>query len=710
MEEHLRGTARRAAEYAGVFGAGELAGHLGLLHDVGKGSCAWQEGLKRAERSGGRVGVEHKTAGCFAGVEYGKLGAFALPVLGHHGGLPDARGLKDAMREARGNSRVRESIDVVSRLVPEILEERSSTVPEWGRNRHIGELLLRMAFSALVDADHSDTGEHFHGVRRDLVPLLGELAGRFEKARADFLAGAEDTAVNRVRGAVYEQAVAAAGEPRGIFPFAAPTGAGKTIASGGFAVHHAAAHGLRRVVIAVPYLSITQQNADVYRKLFGEENVLEHHSGVDLDGLAPGQAWQRLAAENWDAPVVVTTTVRLFESLFGRKPSAMRRIHRLAGSVIVLDEVQSLPDELLLPILSGLRHLTEFFGASVVLSSATQPAFFDLDVFRELKPRELLTDVKAVGDSLRRVRYRWETERKRTFAEVAADAAKHRQVLAVVNTTGDAAKLHEHLDEVWKHDGPVLHLSTRMAAGHRRETLERIRAYLDAGASVAVVSTQLVEAGVDLDFPAVYRAKAPAEALAQAAGRANRNGRLPEGTVVIFDPSDGSSAGTRMVYGAALETSDLHFGPDLADPDDPDALHAYYRDRYALRNLERSGTGKEIQDLRAEWLFQQVADRFKMIKEESVPVLVRWGDDEERDGLRDLLTAPGPTPPEVHRRLQPYLAVLPGRAAADAAKRGLASTLLADERGNARLYEWSGAYDERRGIRFTDLPPEEFFW
>lgn len=713
LVDHLRGTASLARDFGSVFGAGALAEMLGLLHDVGKGACAWQDGLARAEVHGGRVvdssgvSIDHKAAGTLLAARNAKLGPYALAVLGHHGGLPERRTLKDMLARADGvdRDRVQEAIRAVAEIVPEILEGRSDDVPPWGRSAdhpYAAELLLRMVFSALVDADFLDTEAHFSGNVRSNVPLLSSMAEMFQTAREEYLSGRVKSPVDEIREDVYQQVVRAAAQPLGIFPFPAPTGAGKTIAAGGFAVEHAARHGLRRVIVAVPYMSITEQNAEIYRRLFGDAHVLEHHSGVDLGNLPPSRRWQRLAAENWDAPVVVTTTVRLFESLFSRKPSAMRKVHRLAGSVIVLDEVQSLPDAMLLPILSALRDLTEHFGSSVLLASATQPEFFALEVFSGLAPRAVIVEPKPLYRSLARVRYEWRCDPKPTLAQVAEEMAQEPSVLAIVNTTGDAAALHREMEAVAK--GPVLHLSTRMAGGHRRDVLSEIRGRLVDGRPVAVVSTQLVEAGVDLDFPVVFRAYAVAEAMQQAAGRCNRNGNLHQGRVVIFDPADASAAGARRIYGAALDATRASFGPGLAFPDDLDALSAYYRIRYAVKNIEESGPGAEIQRDRAAFDFPAVAERFKLIDEFTVPVLVPYGDDTEREQLRALLMRPTGAEPWVFRRIQPYLATLPKRMADKALEEGLAIRLLGD------LVEWHGAYDPCRGIEFTDSAGEDFIW
>ncbi|NQE72313.1 CRISPR-associated helicase/endonuclease Cas3 [Nocardia gamkensis] len=726
LVDHSRGTAALAAQFARVFGAAQVAEYVGLVHDTGKGGCSWQAGLLRAGTCGGRVvdgqgrSIDHKLAGTWLAAKEAGLGLFSMAVLGHHGGLSDRPALAKALGRAEGPDRVavQEAVARVVAVMPEIFPDPLPEIPVWAlppADRCVVELLLRMVFSAVVDADFLDTERHFTGQRRLSPRRLSELAEVYERNRLEYLAGRPARSdggaagVDAIRSEVYEQAVAAASQPIGVFPFPAPTGAGKTIAAGGFAVHHAVRHGLARVIVAVPFLSITEQNAEVYRRLFGDEHVLEHHSGVDVDGLGPVGRWQRLAAENWDAPVVVTTTVQLFESLFSRKPSAMRKLHRLAGSVIVLDEVQSLPDSLLLPILSVLRNLSEHFGTTVLLASATQPEFFSLEIFRDVERRNVIARPQPLYDRLRRVRFEWRCDPKPTLEQIAEDAAGQRQVLLIVNTTADAAELHRLIES---HDtqGPVLHLSTRMAGAHRRDVLAQISARLAAGQPVAVVATQLVEAGVDLDFPVVYRAFATAEALLQAAGRCNRNGLLDEGRVVVFDPIDGSVEGTAMVYGPALDVTRSFFGPGR-DPDRLELLRDYYTTRYAVKNIDNTGVGATIQQLRASFDFPKVAETFRMIDEHTVPVLVGYGDDTEREQLRTALAGPGRVEPWVYRRLQPYLAALPKRLAARAAAEGLATVLVGDPArpGSGRLYEWCGEYGAR-GIEFSYPDPEDYVW
>jgi CRISPR-associated endonuclease/helicase Cas3 len=376
LVDHLRSTGELARGFADRFGAGELAFWMGLLHDVGKGSCAWQRRLLEVERSGDRVGLDHKSLGASMAMERG-CGKFALAIDGHHGGLRSPKMLVDRLDNLSGAERESnaDAERAVRRLLPELAAMEDVAIPQrWFGNELVAEMGLRLVFSALCDADFLDTAAHFNG---EAKPEVGgghdfkRLLARFELRRAELIASRPCSPMDEIRAEVYEACVVAARAEPGIFRLPAPTGSGKTIAAGGFALHHAARHKLGRVIVAVPYLTITEQNASVYRSLLDgrdEPVVLEHHSQVDLDA---GSRWHRLAAENWDAPFVVTTTVRLFEALFGRKPSAMRRIHRLAGAVIVLDEVQALPHRLLVPILDGLRTLVTEFGATVLLASTS---------------------------------------------------------------------------------------------------------------------------------------------------------------------------------------------------------------------------------------------------------------------------------------------------------------------------------------------------
>jgi CRISPR-associated endonuclease/helicase Cas3 len=718
LEDHLRGTAALARGFGEYLGAPDLAEYLALVHDVGKAECGWQQGLLVAEKTSRPVGLDHKYAGAW--LACGAAEEFVLCVEGHHGGLSAGSDLKRRLLGASPDLREQweATADMVAALVPEIrLGSPGSLLPPWlaaaqRADPTVIDMLIRLVFSAVVDADFLDTEAHFHGpVRSVASPAIGDLASLYEERRDAMLArgGRGTAAIASWRSEVYSQALEAAAGPRGIYRLAAPTGSGKTIAAGGFAVHHARVHGLRRVIVAVPFISITEQNADVYRGLLdgsGQSVVLEHHSSADLDGKGgPGAWWQKLASENWDAPFIVTTTAQLFQSLFDRRPAAMRKLHRLAGSVIVLDEVQALPDRLLLPVLSALRALTEQFGATVLLASATQPAYSNLNPLRGFETRDVIKEPELLYKRFRRVRYEWRMDPVPTLDDMAEEIAQERQALAIVNTTADSAALHRLVQQrLVSSVSECLHLSTRMAAGHRHAVLARIRELLEADEPVIVVATQLIEAGVDVDFPVVYRAWAPADSLQQAAGRANRNGRLHMGKVVVFNPSDAGQPNDAS-YKAALSVTGTYFGHDKKDPDHLEALDRYYQERYGLQNLNSSGDGFNVENFRKRLEFPQVTENFQLIKEHTVPVAVNYpgGDSAKFDEITEALRNGGPRAAgearQLLRGLCPFLATIPKTVARKAVAKGYAVPLIGD------LLEWHAPlYDSDRGIDLTELP------
>jgi CRISPR-associated endonuclease/helicase Cas3 len=715
-----------AARFARPFGGDQVAWLLGLLHDVGKASCAWQEGLVRAEATSGPVGIDHKTLGAQLALERG-LGKFALAVDGHHGGLRYPPALSSRLKSLTPADRERhaDALRVLGRMVPELAHGSAVELPAWWADRLVGEMALRLVFSSLCDADFLDTAAHFAAAPGPAIHPDADFAvlrARFEAARGRLLSSRPAAPVDAVREEVYRACMAVAPAPPGVFRLAAPTGSGKTLASAGFALQHAAANRLRRVVVAVPFLTITEQNAAVYRALLDADDdggpvVLEHHSGVELDAARPGDRWARLAAENWDAPFVVTTTVRLFESLFGRRPAAMRRVHRLAGAVIVLDEVQALPHRLLVPILDGLRLLVAHFGTTVLLASATQPDFWELSPFRDLPATEIMPDPPALVGRLRRVRFEWRTDPSPTLDEVADEAATCAQAMVVVNTTADAARVFAR----WRRAVPAevaWHLSTRMCPAHRRRVLASVQDRLGRGDGTLLVSTQLIEAGVDIDFPVVYRALAPADSLLQAAGRANREGNLAEpGRVVIVDPAD---AGAPPAYRTPVGMTRVHFGPGKADPDSLAALRNYYRSLYAVLNLEhRDHPGQQLQEARRRFDFLAVADgplrdaaegsardrrlAFRMILDDGIAVVAPDGAEttDERQQVRELVDQVRAAPrPELAalRQLQPFATNLPRSALRRPGVAALLRPVLGELGAPGSLAEWIGDYDTHTGI------------
>lgn len=730
LDDHLRGTAALAARFAEPFGGSEVSWLLGLLHDAGKASCEWQRRLLEVTGTGRPVGMDHKLLGARLARERG-LGSFALAVAGHHGGLTSPSSLRGKLGSltAAEQSCQGQALEALERVLPGIGNPAPVQMPGSWQEPLVREMAIRLCFSALCDADFLDTAAHFSGSAGPAVlpqADFGVLRDRYETARNALLSGRASSRVDAAREATYQACVRAAASPRGVFRLAAPTGSGKTISAGGFALHHAAARNLRRVVVAVPFLTITEQNAEVYRGLLegpgGGGVVLEHHSGADLD--RPGRRWGRLAAENWDAPFVVTTTVRLFESLFDRRPAAMRRLHRLAGAVIVLDEVQSLPHQMLMPILDALRTLVSHFGTTVVLASATQPDFWFLSPWHELKATEIIADPAGLAADLKRVDFEWRLDPGLGLAELAADAAANRQAMVVVNTTADARSVLSAWRDVAP-AGTAWHLSTRMCADHRRRVLATVRRRLAGREPVLLVSTQLIEAGVDVDFPVVYRVIAPADSLLQAAGRANREGRLTgRGKVIIIDPHD---AGSPPAYRNLVAATRTHFGPGKADPDDPAALRAYYQAVYGALNLEHpSSVGQVIQQARRKLDFAAVTDgpvepasgradwryAFRMITDDGITLVTPQGADcaAKQEEIRELAqrvrTADRPEPKDL-RDLQPYLTTIHPSTARRPGVTALMRPIFGDLGQPGSLAEWAGGYDSDTGIDH-DPHTEEF--
>ncbi|MCS6803302.1 MAG: CRISPR-associated endonuclease Cas3'' [Chloroflexota bacterium] len=714
---HLRAVAALAREFAAPFGGGDLAYVAGLWHDLGKFHPAWQDYLLRSEseeEAAAREGrqarrfraPDHKGAGARLAVE-AKASAAALLIQAHHGGLRSPGEFRAWLSKQQTVSATSEAIARARELLPDLVPAQPLRLPEWANDRLAAELFLRLVYSALVDADSIDTERHREPEQADRrtgwLPLA-TLWERLERDQARLLAAVPNTTVNQVRREVYAACLAAAEEPPGLFRLAVPTGGGKTRSGMAFALRHALQHGLRRVVVAVPYISITEQTASVYRSIFEtgpqDRAVLEHHSALELPDAESEEGdewslWQRLAAENWDAPVVVTTTVQLFESLFANGRSKTQKVHRLARSVILLDEAQALPIPLLTPLLDVLRELVTHYGATVVLSTATQPAFEMLPEFRDLPARDIGADPARWFRALRRVRYEWHPH-PLDWSQIAAILRESPQALAVVNTKNDALALLDALD-----DPNALHLSTLLCGAHRQDTIEEIARRLREGAPCRVVSTQVVEAGIDLDFPLVVRAFGPLDSVIQAAGRCNREGRLTEGRVVIVEPAEGKLP-PGMYRTATGVTAGLVGGEPL-DANDPAVARRYYEALFSV--VELATDRKQVQEARRSHDFPETARRFRMIDDDTEAVVITsYGTPEQRARVRalvdDLRTRRG-NPRDTLRALQPFVVNL-RRRAADQVRHFIVP--LVDGVG-----EWIRAdgYDPVRGLVVGEARPDE---
>jgi CRISPR-associated endonuclease/helicase Cas3 len=704
LVDHLKDVADLTSQFAASFDASRLGYYLGLWHDLGKFNPDFQTYLRQAEAGKRSRGPDHKAPGAHLAIQE-RLGPVALPLQGHHGGLKNRQDFKQWF--GKHTSAADTILAIAHEAIPELHPDAPLTLPTYVSPKtdiQSLEFFLRFLFSALVDADFLDTEHHFNAdqsERRGCGLTLNDLWAQFQEAQRQF-DHASNTPVNRSRQQIYRACIEAATQPPGLFRLTVPTGGGKTRSGMGFALRHALEHGLRRVVVAVPFITITQQTAGVYRDIFNteEENaqaVLEHHSGItesrdEPDEYDPSVVWARLAAENWDAPVVVTTTVQLFESLFANSSSRCRKLHRLAKSVIILDEAQSLPAHLLDPILDGLRELCTHYGSTVVLSTATQPAFDAIPIFAALDAREIVPSPARHFQALKRVNYDWRLKEPLSWEDVADLMQSEFQALAILNTKKDALALLEALD-----DPDALHLSTLLCGAHRAERIAEITHRLASDEPCKLIATQVVEAGVDLDFPLVLRALGPLDSIIQAAGRANREGRLEAGRVIVFEPVEGGSPpGT---YRRATQTTQTMLNAGDLDMDDPVSIQRYFETLYPLEETDQ----KEIQKKRGELDYPEVARRFRMIDDDTVNVVItEYGTPTERRRVRsilDTLRAGAPPTRRILRQMQPYTVSLRRRQAVDYQRRGF----LSPDEVAPGLYEWLGQYDDVRGLSASDM-------
>jgi CRISPR-associated helicase Cas3/CRISPR-associated endonuclease Cas3-HD len=666
LAEHLQSVSRLAGEFAGDFPWAEEARLAGLLHDLGKYSDRFQNRLLGKDQ-----GLDHWSHGAWvACMEHHALAA-GLAIQGHHIGLQNLT--KDNLRgmdPKRLGERHPLGLALSHKNLPELKARLAADgiVPAKPRQAVLGldmasslsrMLDVRMLFSALVDADFLDTEAHFEGNAEGKVYRRRGPALQAEKALAVLLAELDRLAANtaavetvaEARLALRSDSLQAAEAAPGLFTLTAPTGSGKTLAMLAFALAHAQRHGLRRVVMVIPYLSIIEQTARIYRAIFaphfGEDYVLEHHSlagrgseqrEADDEGeLASAEAAERrrrLLAENWDAPLIVTTSVQALESLFSNRPSTCRKLHRLAHSVLLFDEVQTLPSGLAVPTLAALSHLTQAYGSSVVFSTATQPAFGVLH--EEVKkhasggwqPRPIVPIPERLFAPLRRVEVCWpEPGQTLAWPELAEKLRESTQSLCIVNMKKHAQTLWETLA-----DGDVeglFHLSTNLCPAHRRDVLDAVRARLNNQQAVQLVATQCIEAGVDVDFPRVFRAIAPLDAIIQAAGRCNREGKLATGHAYVFVPDLLEGEGlypTASYQQAAAVTESLlrTHGPAGMALDDPAFIEAYYRELYDVGKPGKAKKTQEIQELIKAGAFPEIAREYRLINQDTINVVVPY--------------------------------------------------------------------------------------
>lgn len=787
---HLANVSRRANVLAELVRGSDVAfvaaaKLAGLLHDLGKYRLAFQEYLNVGNRGRRSAETDHAIYGAAAGGVAWDALAVAFAIGGHHAGLHDLGLLMKQIEGSRYHAIDRfpgllDTADESDQLAGALAilkpnqEDLSDSLArlefdeddESDKRRF--DVFVRMLFAILVDADRLDSEKFEQEHRRQraweratrmLDPTT--LLARLDAARRAKGAEKKESRpeLNQLRDSVFEACrECGRNSLSGFFSLTVPTGGGKTISSMAFALDHARMHNLRRVIVVVPYLSIIEQNARDYRMIFGADQVLEHHSAVEVsppkkssdgDAEEPAQALDiERAMENWDVPIVVTTAVQFIETLFAASPAKARKLHNVAQSVVIFDEVQTLPTHLLEPTLDLLRTLQQHFGVSVLFCSATQPAFLKSGNlrhgFQKGEVHEISPSPAELFQKLRRVQYHIEPAESCWNWDRLTDEMlllKRQQALAVVNLrqhafdaylalkarlssrsrSREASDLNSH---EFSYDDAVFHLSSAMCAAHRLDLLglsqtppkNNIKQRLIAKLPCWVISTQLIEAGVDIDFPTVFRAMGPLDSIVQAAGRCNREGQLRDefgqlipGDVIVFHP-EVTSARSGLPPGNYSKATGIAL-TYLTDMErlatDPDLFAKYFNELFQTTATDRVIRGEDtIQQSRAKLNFRTVAERAKVISEDTIGVIVPYG---RAKKLIAVIRRTKRLDHGVLRRLQRFMVNLrrgPKSLYEQLNDEGRLQSLLADIADIPVLD--AECYDPQRGVIFKERSPEDF--
>jgi CRISPR-associated helicase Cas3/CRISPR-associated endonuclease Cas3-HD len=644
LEEHLLNTARLAEEFGKQFGAGEIAYNTGIGHDIGKCSDEFQ---KRITGQGGKC--DHSTAGAKeVYIDFGLLGKLmSYAIAGHHSGLMDSGTPGDVSGGtlyARLNAEIPDYKSKMPKIEFKKIENPPSIFNQKESDGFSFAFFTRMIYSCLTDADFLDTENFMTGERPACKYDFDEMLSNLNKKLKSFQN--PQNPVCMARNEIQESCIEAAKSPPGLFSLTVPTGAGKTLSSVAFALNHLKKNDLRRIIYVIPYTSIIEQTAAIFSAddLFGNKNVLQHYSGYDYSGDDDDfNEVKRLAAENWDMPIIVTTNVQFFESLFAAKSSKCRKLHNIAKSVIIFDEVQMFPVEFLLPCVRAIAELVKNYGCTALLCSATQPALNQYFESYGLSAIEISQNIEKYRKIFKRCEI--EITGEKDIETLSKEILELKQCLVIVNTKTHAKELYEKV----KGDGSF-HLSTWMYPKHRKRIIDEIRERLKNGVVCRVISTRLVEAGVDFDFPVVYRAKAGIDSIIQSAGRCNREGKLKNengepamGKVIVFETEEKYNlklSPFKRQLAAAESVMNKYSSKDIASNE---AVEEYFKELYFtegdgldLKNvIESFNKGYDLRTLKTQFKtneerknrlfnfpFKEIAEKFKLIDDNSYGVII----------------------------------------------------------------------------------------
>lgn len=661
LEDHLKNVATLAKNFADSFDAGDWAYAAGLWHDIGKYSQEFQDMLIKtadnAINSEMPSSIDHSSAGAqlsheFRSNGYGRLLSYSIA--GHHSGL-----LNGKSNEACLENRLKKKIPKYFDCPKDILNfdskiESLPVILTKGNNERIAfqlQFFIRMLFSCLVDADFIDTKAFMEQNNNSLIdnyPKLPEMQNKLMEALEKLSSEASYTFVNKCRKEILQQCISSADKTPGLFSLTVPTGGGKTLSSLAFAIKHAVQYGMQRIIYVIPYTNIIEQNADVFRQIFGDNAVIEHHSNIEIN---EDDDKTRFAIENWDAPLIVTTNVQFFESLFHNRTSRCRKIHNIANSVVILDEAQMLPVSLLKPCLEVLRTLTDSYKTTIVLCTATQPSLSKTDEFRNglENVREIIANPIELYNQFKRVEITClsKDEKKTGDSELSKMLLGHKQVLCVVNTRRHARKLYEQIGDK---EG-LYHLSALMCPVHRSVIIRKIKLALKKNKKCRVISTQLIEAGVDIDFPVVFRSSAGIDSIAQSAGRCNREGKLQKGEVYVFYPEEGLPVGY-LRQGVEEANTVMRKYDDLLSIE---AVNEYFRNLYWRNqdNLDKKDILRKLSEEvgRLNFPFKETASEFRIIDNVMESIIIPYND-EAKEMIKQLRYVKFPR--SIVRRLQRF--------------------------------------------------------